>query len=357
MYVCLNTQEGTLPAVYSWVFSQNSHLGKDIIFRQNQASVDLNYKQTSSSLCSGCGYDGVFPEGQQLVERQQWKETERRWEGASLCTSGEDRSALLPPLLKDWIMRNFSEASQTIPRLFPAIFLCWASPFVLEGHKDIPSAPNTSLDPHPRDTAVYNDVFLDVSILSSSATLLSQKVLFHKKWDPVKPVPLDNRHSDITPVSLHHKIKASVFILLSFAVLSVIVLETQLSLGPAINIFQHNKSLYCPTISHAFCQDRQMNELPGGKFGYKFTRPLLHHNCLYSYSHSSCSSRCTWKWFVLRKKRGWLVCICSVETKERMSWGFLRRRWHPGRSPTNLPGMCPSFCGIHHVYSTLLGNV
>lgn len=129
------------------------------------------------------------------------------------------------------------------------------------------------------------------------------------------------------------------------------------SLGPAINIFQHNKSLYCPTISHAFCQDRQMNELPGGKFGYKFTRPLLHHNCLYSYSHSSCSSRCTWKWFVLRKKRGWLVCICSVETKERMSWGFLRRRWHPGRSPTNLPGMCPSFCGIHHVYSTLLGNV
>lgn len=166
-----------------------------------------------------------------------------------------------------------------------------------------------------------------------------------------------NLHSDIAPVSLFYKIKVSVFSLLSFAalsVLSVIVLETQLTLRPAINIFQHNKSLYCPTISHASCQDTQMNELPGGKFGYKFTRPLLHHNCLYSYSHSSCSSRCTWKWFVLRKKRGWLLCICSVESKERMSWGFLRRRWHPGRSPTNLPWERVLPCRIHHVYSTLL---
>lgn len=46
-----------------------------------------------------------------------------------------------------------------------------------------------------------------------------------------------------------------------------------------------------------------MNELPGGKFRYKLTRPLLHHNCLYSYSHSSRSTRCTWKWFVLRKNK------------------------------------------------------
>lgn len=94
----------------------------------------------------------------------------------------------------------------------------------------------------------------------------------------------------------------------------------------------------------------QMNELPGGKFWYKFTRPLLHHNCLYSYSHSSCSTRCAWKWFVLRTKRGWLLCICSVKTKKRVSWGFLWRSWHPGRSPTNLSfyfPLWPPSCLFH----------
>lgn len=98
-----------------------------------------------------------------------------------------------------------------------------------------------------------------------------------------------------------HSLESNASTVLS--VLSVIVLKTQLTLRPAISIFQHYNSFYCPTISHASCQDTQMNELPGGKLEYKFTRPLLHHNCLYSYSHSSCSTRCTWKWFVLRKRK------------------------------------------------------
>ena len=141
------------------------------------------------------------------------------------------------------------------------------------------------------------------------------------------------------------------------SVLSVIVFQTQLTLRPAINIFQHNNSFYCPTISYASCQDTQMNEFPGGNFDYKFTRPLLHHNCLYSYSHSSCSTRCAWKWFVLRKKRGWLLCICSIETKKRVSWGFLRRSRHPGRSPTNLPCyflLWPPSCLFHIILKCLV---
>lgn len=103
------------------------------------------------------------------------------------------------------------------------------------------------------------------------------------------------------------------------SVLSVIVLETQLTPRPAINIFQHNNSFYCPTTSHASCQDLQMNELPGGKFGYELTRPLLHHNCLYSYSHSSRSTRCTWKRFVLRKKqqKKGFGCFASAPLEQR----------------------------------------
>lgn len=210
-----------------------------------------------------------------------------------------------------WNISNYSKAAKVVTEHISLLSFSFCSQCGRQaGRQPVKGVNSNTFRPTPVKEQLSMALFAvhfhkckQIQVAHSSAKYCSIKIRSCKiytsrtflLWDSLCLSILQNK-------SLRaHSLESNASTVLS--VLSVIVLKTQLTLRPAISIFQHYNSFYCPTISHASCQDTQMNELPGGKLEYKFTRPLLHHNCLYSYSHSSCSTRCTWKWFVLRKRK------------------------------------------------------
>lgn len=178
-------------------------------------------------------------------------------------------------------------------------------------------------------------------------------------------MPLDHPHSEIAYISLFYKIKAWELILLSLVFPLCYLYYLWLSWKPSspwgqlLTSFSITTAFIVPLFHMHPVKTCRWMSYQGVSLGinlqglYSIIIACIHILILHAQPDVLGSDLSLGK----KKKGGGgvLLCICSVGTKKKVSWSFLWRSWHPGRSPTNTPCLPHSYiCKPYHVYSAVL---